>query len=123
MFTVQPVCKTVLLLIWLLIILLINIYSTDIFIAVPSVVLFVWQWVHLSRLKIKIDSGHIVKQSGRFFQRKTIIMLKNISHIQIYTLHPLLPAVIRLHIYGGNLLIIGLDGRQAESLVKAATIE
>ena len=82
-------------------------------------------WVHfyLSGLKILISRNRIIKTSGNIFKHKTVILLKNILYVETVTVAPWRPAFVRLRSQGRDVLIIGLNGRQADLVVKAATIE
>ena len=118
MFIVQPFCRFVILGIIFTITLLINILAGDILLTVLSVFFFLWLCRNLFTLKIYTHAKYFVKETGKTFKRKTIIMLKNISHIQIYAVHPQLPALIRLNSYNQMLMIVGLNGRQRLQLEK-----
>ena len=123
MLTVMPLCKYIIL-------------SASVF--AGSVLLYFWGssvlavvltagivWVHfyLSGLKIFISRNRITKTSGNIFKHKTVILLKNIFYVETVTVAPWRPAFVRLRSQGRDVLIIGLNGRQADLVAKAATIE
>ena len=83
----------------------------------------VWVHFYLSGLKILISRNRIIKTSGNIFKHKTVILLKNILYVETVTVAPWRPAFVRLRSQGRDVLIIGLNGRQADLVVKAATIE
>ena len=112
MFTVQPICKFIILSSVLVFLLLINITANDIVLLIISIVFLVWVCRYVFSLKIIILNQCIVKETGNTFKRKNIIMLKSISNIQILTVHAVLPAYIRLNSYNQSLYIVGLNGRQ-----------
>ena len=118
MFTVQPFCLFVIIVIISIIILLINVIANDVLLFTLSLVFFLWLCRNLLTLKIYVRANYLVKLTGQTFKRKTIIMLKNISHIQIYTMHPRLPSLVRLNSYNQILVIIGLNGVQRQQLEK-----
>ena len=123
MLTVMPLCKYIIL-------------SAAVF--VGAVLLYFWGssvlavvltagivWVHfyLSGLKMFISRNRIIKTSGNIFKHKTVILLKNILYVETVTFAPWRPAFVRLRSQGRDVLIIGLNGRQADMVAKAATIE
>ena len=123
MLTVMPLCKYIIL-------------SAAVF--AGSVLLYFWGssvlavvltagivWVHfyLSGLKMFISRNSIIKTSGNIFKHKTVILLKNILYVETVTVAPWRPAFIRLRSRGRDVWVIGLDGRQADLVAKAATIE
>ena len=123
MLTVMPLCKYIIL-------------SAEVF--AGAVLLYFWGssvlavvltagivWVHfyLSGLKIFISRNRIIKTSGNIFKHKTVILLKNILYVETVTVAPWRPAFVRLRSQVRDVLIIGLNGRQADLVVKAAAIE
>lgn len=82
-----------------------------------------WVYFYLSGLKILISCNRIIKTSGNIFKHKTVILLKNILYVETVTVAPWRPAFVRLRSQGRDVLIIGLNGRQADLVAKAATIE
>ena len=112
MFTVSPFCRTVLWLLMSRFVFFINTVWADVRLLLMSLAFLVWWHFHLAGILFSFEGGQLVKETGKTFKRKTIIMLKNISYIQTFILHPRLPAVIRVSAYSQSLLIIGLDGRQ-----------
>ncbi len=112
MFTVRPLCKAIIMSVILYIIILINILGQDRLLSVISVVFIIWLYRYLSTLKVYIDDSYLVKRNGKTFKHKTIIMLKNISKLQILVLHTSLPAIIRICTYDEALFLFGLNGRQ-----------
>ena len=112
MFKVQPLCRFIILSVILLFLIVINIIAKDMVLLVASVMFFVWSCRHIYSLKIIFTNNCIIKETGNTFKRKNIIMLKNISNIQMLAVHPMLPALIRLNSYNQSLYIIGLNGRQ-----------
>lgn len=118
MFTVQPFCRIAILSACLIIILIVNIIGEDFILMVLSAVFFVWRCRYLLTLKIVICGEYLIKQTGNIFKQKTIIMLKNISRIQIHCVHSRLPAFIRLYCYDNSLYILGLNGIQRSYLEK-----
>ena len=82
-----------------------------------------WVYFYLSGLKILISRNRIIKTSGNIFKHKTVILLKNILYVETVTVAPWRPAFVRLRSQGRDVLIIGLNGRQADLVAKAATIE
>ena len=123
MLTVMPLCKYIIL-------------SAAVF--AGAVLLYFWGssvlavvltagivWVHfyLSGLKKFISRNCIIKTSGNIFKHKTVILLKNILYVETVTFAPWRPAFVRLRSQGRDVLIIGLNGRQADLVAKAATIE
>ena len=83
----------------------------------------VWVHFYLSYLKIYISNNRIIKTSGNIFKHKTVILLKNILYVETVTVAPWRPAFVRLRSQVRDVLIIGLNGRQADLVAKAATIE
>ena len=116
MFTVSPVCRGLLWLAAAVLIFLINIMSADSTLALLSVAFLVWWYTHLADIRFTLEGKYLIKETGKTFKRKNIILLKNISYIQVFTLHPALPALVRVHTYSRSLLIIGLNGRQVTAL-------
>ena len=118
MFTVQPICKFIILSGTLIFLLLINTIAKDRALLIISTAFFVWACRHIFSLKITLLNHCVVKQTGNTFKRKNIIMLKSISNVQIFTIHSILPALIRLNSYNQSLYIIGLNGRQRQLFEK-----
>ena len=118
MFTVQPLCRWLILLVTLASILLTNAVAKDDMLAVALLVVFMWLYRYLKSLKITIINEYFIKETGKNFKRKNIIMLKNISHIRIVFIHPVMPSFIRLHTYNKTTYILGINGRQRQLLEK-----
>lgn len=123
MLTVMPLCKYI--------ILSVAVFSGAVLLyfwgsSVLAVVLtagIVWICFYLSYLKIYISNNRIIKTSGNIFKHKTVILLKNILYVETVTVAPWRPAFVRLRSQVRDVLIIGLNGRQADLVAKAATIE
>ena len=79
MFTVQPLCKGLIMLSAIYIILLINILGQDSTLQILSIIFVVWLYRYLTTLKIHINDNYLIKQNGKTFKHKTLLMLKNIS--------------------------------------------
>ena len=90
----------------------------DIMLFVLSVGFIIMLLRTLVTFKIYIQNGYLIKQSGKTFKRKNIIMLKNISRIQMLSLHSRLPAFIHLQCYDKSLFVVALNGRQRSQLEK-----
>ena len=112
MFTVQPICKGIIMLVTIFIILLINIVGQDIVLLVLSIGFTVWLYRYLATLKIYIKDCYLVKQNGKTFKHKTVLMLKNIMRVEFLILHAEIPAVVRIYTYDKSLFLFGLNGRQ-----------
>ena len=119
MFSVRPVCRYVIMAVFLRLLSALNFLMGDRLIAIISLFSFGWRWLYLTKLKIEIKNHCLVKHSGKLFKHKTVVMLKNIFYIQIFTFAPWLPAIIRVKGQGDRLFIVGLDGRQAAAVEKA----
>lgn len=118
MFSVRPVCCYTIMTLFFLVLMALNFLMGDRLIAIISVFSFGWLWFYLAKLKIEIKNHCLIKQSGKLFKHKTVVMLKNIFYIQIFTFAPWLPAIIRVKGQGDRLFIVGLDGRQAAAMEK-----
>ena len=118
MFTVQPFCRIAILSACIVVILLINITAKDFILIILSTVFFVWRCRYFITLKIFIYGDYMIKQTGNFFKQKTIIMLKNISRIQIFNIHSCLPTLIQLHCYNKAVYIFGLNSTQRSCIEK-----
>lgn len=118
MFRPSLICRVIIVVLWLVGSSVLTVLTQLQFLFYAGPVVAVWLWLYLSHLKIEISSGYIIRHTGNIFKHKSVIMLKNIFHIQIITFRPWRPAIIRLHSRGDTLIIIGLDGRQAEFLEK-----
>ena len=118
MFRPSLICRVIIVVLWLVgsSVLTVLTQLQFLFYAVPVVAF--WLWLYLSHMKIKISAGYLVRSTGNIFKHKSIILLKNIFFMQIITFLPWRPAIIRLRSRGDTLIIIGLDGRQAEFLEK-----
>ena len=116
MFTVQPLCKGLIMLSAIYIILLINILGQDSTLQILSIIFVVWLYRYLTTLKIYINDNYLIKQNGKTFKHKTLLMLKNISQLEIMVFHPSLPAIIRIRTYDKSVYIFGLNGRQRTAI-------
>ena len=116
MFTVQPLCKGLIMLSAIYIILLINILGQDSTLQILSIIFVVWLYRYLTTLKIYINDNYLIKQNGKTFKHKTLLMLKNISRLETMIIHPSLPAVIRIRTYEKSLYLFGLNGRQRTAI-------
>ena len=116
MFTVQPLCRRIILSVYLIITILINMTAKDLVLVILSAVFFVWRWRNLTTLKIYISGNCLIRQTGKTFKQKNIITLKNISQIQIFVIHTRLPAFVRLQYYNKTLYILYLNGEQWERI-------
>lgn len=116
MFTVQPLCKGLIMLSAIYIILLINIMGQDSTLQILSIISVVWLYRYLTTLKIYINDNYLIKQNGKTFKHKTLLMLKNISRLETMIIHPSLPAVIRIRTYEKSLYLFGLNGRQRTAI-------
>lgn len=83
----------------------------------------IWINIYLSGLKIQFSRNCIIKTTGNIFKHKTVILLKSVLYIETVAAAPWRPAFVRLRSRGRDVLIIGLNGRQAELLTKVAAIE
>ena len=116
MFTVQPLCKVLTIMVSIYIILLINIAGQDSILRIISIIFIVWLYRYLASLKIYINDSYLIKQNGKTFKHKTVLMLKNISRLETLILHPSLPAVIRIRTYDRSVFVLGLNGRQRTAI-------
>ena len=116
MFSVRSKCFVVIIAVAISALTAANLIFRDISVLLLSIGAAVWMWLYLHSLKIEITADSIIKNSGSLIRRKTVIMRKNIFSIQILSLGPQMPAVIRIQGCPGRLLIIGLNGRQADWL-------
>ena len=112
MFTVQPLCKAIIMLLTVFVILLINILGQDVMLLVLSIGFTVWLYRYLATLKIYINDSYLIKENGKTFKHKTILMLKNISQLEIFVIHPALPSILRIRTYDKSIYLFGLNGRQ-----------
>lgn len=119
MFSVRPVCRMFIMSVSVAVLIGLNYFLKDRVVAALSALVVFWLWLHLTGLKVEITEKYIIRYTGNVFKRKSIIMLKNIFHIQIMTIAPWRPAVIRLHGYGKTIIVIGLDSRQAAGVERA----
>ena len=123
MLTVMPLCKYIILSAAVFAgAVLLYFWGSSVF-AVVLTAGIVWIYFYLSYLKIYISNNRIIKTSGNIFKHKTVILLKNILYVETVTVAPWRPAFVRLRSQGRDVLIIGLNGRQADLVAKAATIE
>ena len=123
MLTVTPLCKYIILSAVISAGVLLSCFWGNIMLTLVLTVGIIWVNFYLSGLKIYISRNSIIKISGNIFKHKTLILLKNILYIEIVTVAPWRPAFIRLRSRGRDVIIIGLDGRQADLVTKATAIE
>lgn len=112
MFTVQPLCKIIILSLAIYTILIIKIVAGDRILSTVSIVFVIWLYRYLSTLKVYLNESYLVKCNGKTFKHKTILMLKNISRLEVLILHAEIPAVVRVHTYDKSFFLFGLNGRQ-----------
>ena len=123
MLTVMPLCKYIILSAAVFAGAVLLYFWGSSVLAVVLTAGIVWIYFYLSYLKIYISNNRIIKTSGNIFKHKTVILLKNILYVETVTVAPWRPAFVRLRSQGRDVLIIGLIGRQADLVAKAATIE
>ena len=123
MLTVMPLCKYIILSAAVFAGAVLLYFWGSSVLAVVLTAGIVWVYFYLSGLKIFISCNCIIKTSGNIFKHKTVILLKNILYVETVTVAPWRPAFVRLRSQGRDVLIIGLNGRQADLVAKAATIE
>ena len=78
----------------------------------------IWFQFYLAGLKIYFGNGILVKQTGRVFDRRLVLLLRNICGVNVLSIHPSLPAVIRLILPHRDVVLVGLCGRQAVIIEK-----
>ena len=120
MLTVMPLCKYIILSAAVFAGALLLYFWGSSVLAVVLTAGIVWVHFYLSGLKILISRNRIIKTSGNIFKHKTVILLKNILYVETVTVAPWRPAFVRLRSQGRDVLIIGLNGRQADLVAKAA---
>ena len=123
MLTVMPLCKYIILSAAVFAGAVLLYFWGSSVLAVVLIAGIVWVHFYLSGLKMFISRNRIIKTSGNIFKHKTVILLKNILYVETVTFAPWRPAFVRLRSQGRDVLIIGLNGRQADMVAKAATIE
>ena len=79
----------------------------------------VWFQFYLQGLRVTVAGGLLIKQTGNIFNRRLVLVLKNISAVHTVSLHPGLPRLIRVFYPDRDFLIVGLTGRQAAVIEKA----
>ena len=79
----------------------------------------IWLWFYLGGLKIYISENYLMKETGKVFNRKHYIMLKNIQGFQVVKLYPIFPTFIRIYCMNGNINIYGMSYHQAKEIEKA----
>ena len=123
MLTVMPLCKYIILSAVIFAGAVLLYFFGNSVLAVVLIAGIIWIYFYMSGLKILISRNRIIKTSGNIFKHKTVILLKNILYVETVTVAPWRPAFVRLRSQGRDVLIIGLNGRQADLVAKAATIE
>ena len=123
MLTVMPLCKYIILSAAVFAGAVLLYFWGSSVLAVVLIAGIVWVHFYLSGLKMFISRNRIIKTSGNIFKHKTVILLKNILYVETVTFAPWRPAFVRLRSRGRDVLIIGLNGRQADMVAKAATVE
>lgn len=123
MLTVMPLCKYIILSAAVFAGAVLLYFWGSSVLAVVLTAGIVWVYFYLSGLKMFICRNCIIKTSGNIFKHKTVILLKNILYVETVTVAPWRPAFVRLRSRGRDVLIIGLNGRQADMVAKAATVE
>ncbi len=118
MYIIMPFCKLVIISIWLLVFVIVHLLINDIITTLLMIIVGIWLWLYMSGLKIKIENDCIIKQTGKLFNRRLYIMLKNISSFQVIAFFPNFPTIIRLYCYDKKILIFGLNGNQARHIEK-----
>lgn len=116
MYKVLPFCKVLIMSIWFIILLVVRMFTEDITTMLLFIAFGIWLWLYLNGLNINIDENYIIKRSGRILNRSKHIMIKNILELEIITLLPVLPGVIRIVYPGQTVTFFGFTGRQLKSI-------
>ncbi len=119
MFRVMPMCRFIILSVAGVAGLALWLFTRRRIVMILAIAGTFWLWLYTAGLKVEVSEKYIVRHTGNIFKRESIILLKNVFHIQVITLFPWRPAVIRLHGYGETIVVFGLDGRQATFVKKA----
>ena len=98
---------------------LLRVMGADSFVLLIGAAVAVWFQFYLWGLRVTVAGGLLIKRTGNIFNRRLVLVLKNISAIHTVSLHPGLPALIRVFYPDRDFLIVGLTGRQAAVIEKA----
>ncbi len=79
----------------------------------------IWLQLYLAGQYIVAENHCLVKYSGRLFRRKTVILMKNICWVQTMVFRPWLPGIMKIVYPHQNVYLIGLTGRQLETLCRS----
>ena len=93
--------------------------GADSFVLLIGAAVAVWFQFYLQGLRVTVAGGLLIKRTGNIFNRRLVLVLKNISAIHTVSLHPGLPRIIRIFYPDRDFLIVGLTGRQAAVIEKA----
>ena len=93
--------------------------GADSFVLLTGAAVAVWFQFYLQGLRVTVAGGLLIKRTGNIFNRRLVLVLKNISAIHTVSLHPGLPRLIRVFYPDRDFLIVGLTGRQAAAIEKA----
>ncbi len=93
--------------------------GADNFVLLIGAAVAVWFQFYLWGLRVTVAGGLLIKRTGNIFNRRLVLVLKNISAVHIVSLHPGLPRLIRVFYPDRDFLIVGLTGRQAAAIEKA----
>ena len=116
MFRVVPFCKFIIAVLWLVILMLLyGLRVADTTVMFIAAIGLWWQY-RLWKMTLYFDKGVMIKKRGNFFNRRQVLMLKNISVMQTITFSDIFPGVIILNYPGERFIIFGFNGIQIKNI-------
>lgn len=119
MYTVQPICKFIIILAAAILELVVFLLTFSFLVIVVAVVIEIWLFLYLDKLKIELKGEYIIKHTGRLISRKLIINIKNIYTFHAIIFFPSFPAMIKINYHERSVILWGLNGRQVKKILES----